>query len=149
MNENDEPREPSVLCVDDEPAVLSALRRTLRRESFDVVTASDASVALDCLDRHPVDVVIADERMPRMSGSELLEEVHRRWPWMGLVILTGYPGQNVMIRGLEAKVDFLLHKPWDDESLRRTIRRLVQEVERTRSGEDGSVEPPFDVGGSG
>lgn len=151
MSPNDEPdRELSVMCVDDEPAVLSALRRTLRREPFDVLTASDAEVALNSLGRHSVDVVIADERMPRMSGSEFLTEVHRRWPGTGLVILTGYPGQNVMIRGLEAKVDFLLYKPWDDDSLRRTIRRLVLEVERGRSSKGGrSEDPEFDLGGSG
>ena len=138
--------EASILCVDDDPAVLSALRRTLRHEPYGVVTVSDATAVLDCLDRHPVNVVIADERMPRMTGSELLAEVHRRWPWMGLVILTGFPGRNVVIRGLEASVDFLLTKPWDDESLRKTIRRLVLEVDRSRPGSDP---PEFDIGGEG
>src|SRR5262245_26669918 len=70
----------AVLCVDDEPQVLSALQRTLRHEPYEVVTAADPELALDCLDRLPVEVVIADERMPRMNGSDLLEEVHRRWP---------------------------------------------------------------------
>jgi len=141
--------EASVLCVDDDPAVLSALRRTLRHEPYGIVTVSDATAVLDRLDRHPVNVVIADERMPRMSGSELLAEVRRRWPWMGLVILTGFPGRNVVIRGLEASVDFLLYKPWDDEALRRTIRRLVFEVERARSGTEELPKPEFDIGGSG
>jgi len=139
--------EASILCVDDDPAVLSALRRTLRHEPYGVVTVSDATAVLECLDRHPVNVVIADERMPRMTGSELLAEVHRRWPWMGLVILTGFPGRNVVIRGLEASVDFLLTKPWDDESLRKTIRRLVLEVDRSRPGSEESLE--FDIGGEG
>ena len=137
----------SVLCVDDDPAVLSALRRTLRHEPYGVVTVSDATAVLDRLDRHPVNVVIADERMPRMNGSELLEEVHRRWPWMGLIILTGFPGRNVVIRGLEASVDFLLTKPWDDDSLRKTIRRLVHEVDRSRPGSGEVLE--FDIGGEG
>lgn len=149
MSPNEELREASVMCVDDEPAVLSALRRALRREPYDVITASDATAALDSLGRNPVEVVIADERMPRMSGSEFLQEVHRRWPWTGLVILTGYPGRNVMIRGLEAQVDFLLYKPWDDESLRRTIRRLVREVERARQAKEPLEEPEFDIGGEG
>jgi DNA-binding response OmpR family regulator len=139
--------EAAILCVDDDPAVLSALRRTLRHEPYGVVTVSDATAVLECLDRRPVNVVIADERMPRMTGSELLAEVHRRWPWMGLVILTGFPGRNVVIRGLEASVDFLLTKPWDDESLRKTIRRLVLEVDRSRPGSEDSLE--FDIGGEG
>jgi response regulator RpfG family c-di-GMP phosphodiesterase len=141
----------AVLCVDDEPQVLSALQRTLRHEPYEVVTAADPELALDCLDRLPVEVVIADERMPRMNGSELLAEVHRRWPWMGRIILTGYPGQNVMIRGLEARVDFLLTKPWDDEGLRRAVGRLVREVERARGKNRSSdaAESEFDVGGEG
>jgi len=139
--------EAAILCVDDDPAVLSALRRTLRHEPYGVVTVSDATAVLECLDRRPVNVVIADERMPRMTGSELLAEVHRRWPWIGLVILTGFPGRNVVIRGLEANVDFLLTKPWDDESLRKTIRRLVLEVDRSRPGSEDSLE--FDIGGEG
>ena len=139
--------EASILCVDDDPSVLSALRRTLRHEPYGVVTVSDATAVLERLDRHPVNVVVADERMPRMNGSELLAEVHRRWPWMGLIILTGYPGQSVSIRSMEANVDFLLTKPWDDESLRKAIRRLVREVDRTRPGNGDGLE--FDIGGEG
>lgn len=139
----------AILCVDDEPQVLSALQRTLRHEPYEVVTAADPELALDCLCRLPVEVVIADERMPGMTGSDLLAEVHRRWPWMGRVILTGYPGPNVMIRGLEERVDFLLYKPWDDEALRKAVRRLVREVERekNRRRPSGAAESEIDVGG--
>jgi DNA-binding NtrC family response regulator len=141
----------AVLCVDDEPQVLSALQRALRHEPYEVVTAADPTLALDCLARLPIEVVIADERMPRMNGSELLAEVHRRWPWMGRVILTGYPGQNIMIRSLESRVDFLLYKPWDDDALRKTIGRLFREVERIRDRrrKAGPEEAAFDVGGEG
>lgn len=139
--------ETAVLCVDDDPSVLSALRRTLRHEPYGVVTVSDAASVLERLARHPVNVVVADERMPRIAGSELLAEIHRRWPWMGLIILTGFPGQSVAIRGMEANVDFLLSKPWDDESLRKTIRRLVREVDRSRPGSGEWL--GFDIGGEG
>jgi len=54
-----------------------------------------------------------------MKGSELLAEVYRRWPWVGRVILTGFPGNTVIVRGLEARIDFLLYKPWNDDALRR------------------------------
>jgi len=141
----------SVLFVDDEPEVLAALRRIFHREPYDVVTAHDAGTALDYLDRNPVRVVIADERMPGMSGSDLLGEVRRRWPRIGRVILTGHPGQEVMIRGLKEAVDFLLYKPWDDQTLKRAILRLVEEVERTSSDvPEVTPEPPaIDLGGEG
>jgi len=142
-----EPQGASVLCVDDEPEVLSALRRSLHHEPYDVITAPDAALALECLDRLPIEVVIADERMPSGSGTQLLAEIRRRWPWMGLVVLTGYPGSSVMIRGLQAGVDFLLYKPWDDAALKQTIRRLLHEVGRSRPRDLES--PEFDVGGEG
>lgn len=138
-------RRETILCVDDEPQVLTALRRTLHREPYDVITAPDAALALECLDRLPIDVVIADERMPLVSGTQLLKEIRQRWPWMGLVILTGYPGQSVMIRGLQAGIDLLLYKPWDDGALKHTIRRLLEEVERARAEED--ERPECDLGG--
>jgi DNA-binding response OmpR family regulator len=138
-------RREAVLCVDDEPQVLTALRRTLRREPYDVITAPDAPLALECLERLPIEVVLADERMPLMSGTQLLGEVRRRWPWMGLAILTGYPGRSVMIRGLRAGIDRLLYKPWDDDALKRTIRKLLQEAERARAEEEEG--PEKDVAG--
>jgi response regulator RpfG family c-di-GMP phosphodiesterase len=71
---------------------------------------------------------------------------------MGRVILTGYPGPQIMIRGLESRVDFLLYKPWDDDALRKSIGRLVHEVERMRDPKKHS-EPvetdDFDLGGEG
>jgi DNA-binding NtrC family response regulator len=73
----------SVLCVDDEPEVLSALRRTLREEPYELITAPDVDLALACLDRLPIEVVIADDRMPSMSGTQLLGEIRGAGPGWG------------------------------------------------------------------
>lgn len=121
----------AVLCVDDEPRVLSALERSLRWEPYDVLRAGDGSEALDLLERFPIKVVVSDERMPWMSGSELLSRVRSLRPRVGRIILTGYPGPATLIRSLEAGIDFLMTKPWDDERLKRTIRRLICEVDRS------------------
>src|SRR5438270_677043 len=125
---------PVVLLVDDDLEVLSALRRQLRNELYDVITAASAAQALASLRGRRVQVVVSDERMPGTNGSELLAEVRDRWPWTGRIILTAYPGEDVMIRGLEAGVDFVLPKPWDIENLKTTLRRLVAQVERSRPG---------------
>jgi FixJ family two-component response regulator len=64
---------------------------------------------------------------------------------MGLVILTGYPGQSVAVRGLRAGVDFLIYKPWNDQRLKQTIRRLLHEAGRARAQDVDQF--PHDVGG--
>lgn len=124
------PSETAVLCVDDEPHVLSALQRTLGREPYEVMRAAAGGEALKILERFPVKVVISDQRMSGMSGTELLAEIRRRKPGVGLIILTAYGGAGAMVRGLEAGIDFLMTKPWDDHRLRLAIRRLLQEVDR-------------------
>ena len=140
---------PLVLCVDDDTAVLSSLRRTLRGEPYEVVTASNAAQALASLRKRPIDVVVSDERMPGVPGCELLAEVRERWPGTGRVILTGHPGHSVMIRGYRAGVDYLIHKPWDDESLRRAIRTLIGKAKRSRRNVPGPEpsDPDVDRGG--
>ena len=139
MNLND----AAVLCVDDEPHVLSALQRTLGREPYEVLSAGGAVEALKILDRYPVKVVISDQKMAGMSGSELLTEIRRRRPGLGLIILTAYGGLETMISGLEAQVDFLLPKPWDEDRLRAVVRGLLQlQVDRvplTQQEEEGNA----------
>jgi len=109
---------PLVLLVDDDLGVLSALRRQLREEPYDVLAVTSAALALASLRSRAVEVVVSDERMPDANGSELLAEVRARWPWIGRVILTAYPGEELTIRGLEAGIDFILPKPWDAEASR-------------------------------
>jgi DNA-binding NtrC family response regulator len=140
---------PVVVCVDDDRAVLASLRRLFRGEPYDVVTTVSPAQALASLRKRPVAVVISDERMPETSGSELLAEVRARWPWVGRVILTAYPGHDVMTRGLDAGVDFLLFKPWDDESLKETVHRMLREAERVRGHLDAarSEDEEHDLGG--
>ncbi len=144
------PSRHTVLCVDDDAAVLSALRRLLREEPFDVLTASNAAHALASLRRHPVEVIISDQRMPGQSGSEFLAEVGQRWPSIGRVILTAYPGHAVMTEGIRAGVDFLFHKPWDDDALKSAVRRLIRKNERREVRHQDALErDAYDLGGEG
>jgi DNA-binding NtrC family response regulator len=144
-------REPVVLCIDDDAQVLSSLRRLLRGEPYSLVTATNAAQAFASLRVRPVEVIVSDERMPDVTGCELLAEVRLRWPWIGRVILTAHSDPGMSIRAVEAGVDFLFHKPWKDEVLKGTIRRLIFEVERERAafgdGLDSGGEP--DLGGEG
>jgi DNA-binding response OmpR family regulator len=137
----------AVLCVDDEPRVLSALERTLRREPYDFIRAGGGAEALDLLERFPIKVIVTDERMPGMCGTELLARVRGLRPAVGRIILTGYPGPGVTVRGLEVGIDFLMTKPWNEDTLRKAIRALLQEVDRAEAEGARPPEPWLDLGG--
>ena len=145
-----------VLCVDDAAESLGALRRCLNEEPYEVVTARTALEALGWLKEHPVDVVITDYRMPGTDGIELLAEIRRRSLKTARIILTGYPGDSVIRKGLEVGADTILYKPWDNETLRGTIRRLIARGRRAGCTKRALQDPgddlsdtAFDVGGEG
>jgi DNA-binding NtrC family response regulator len=143
-------RDSAILCVDDEPEVLSALGRTLRSEPYEVLRARGGSEAIDLLGRYPIKVVVTDEQMPEISGSELLAEVQAKWPLVGRIILTGYPGPNLMIRSLQSGGYILMSKPWNEQRLKFMIRQLIEGVDRSWGlGPQGVEEPWHDMGGEG
>ncbi len=80
---------PTVLFVDDEPAILAATQRTLRAEPYEVFTAESAKEALELFEKHAIDVVVSDARMPGVSGFAFLEKVKERSPSTIRIMLTG------------------------------------------------------------
>ena len=80
---------PKVLFVDDEPAILSATQRTLRSEPYEVLTAESAREALELIDKHDIDVVVSDARMPVVSGFTFLQKVKEKSPSTVRIMLTG------------------------------------------------------------
>lgn len=116
---------PLVVCVDDEPAVLASLRRSLRPEPFEVATTTDPAEALSWAETRPVSVVISDQRMPGMTGIELLRKLLDRSPRTACIILTAYPDTAVLAEGAGLPLACLLVKPWIDLHLRRVLRRIL------------------------
>jgi two-component system NtrC family sensor kinase len=115
-------REPVVLLVDDDPRVLSALRRGLRREGFRIETAADGREALEKLEHAPVALVISDHKMPGMTGIELLQTVRRRWPETRRILMSGWTGEIPPAELDAADLYSVMGKPWDDAELRATAR---------------------------
>jgi response regulator RpfG family c-di-GMP phosphodiesterase len=114
-----------VLVVDDEARILSALRRTLRREGYEILTAETPAEALRILEERPVDLILSDQKMPGMSGLELLARAAERRPSAARLLITGWT-EEVPQRQLEALgVRALLPKPWDDGELKRTLRQAL------------------------
>lgn len=117
----------AVVCVDDEVHALRALHRSLRREPYDVIGVRSARAAINLLRSRPVDVIISDQRMPDMTGTELMEVVRRVSPETRRVILTAYPTPDLLRSPL---ADRVVAKPWVDEGLRDTVRTLMREPRR-------------------
>ncbi len=111
-----------VLLVDDEPNVLSGLRRMLRplQGELTAAFADGGPAALAVLEREPFDVIVSDMRMPGMSGAQLLEEVGRRFPGMVRIILTGQCDEESGLRAVRVAHQ-MLHKPCDAATLKATL----------------------------
>jgi DNA-binding NtrC family response regulator len=117
----------SLLLVDDEPALLEGLKGALRKEPFDIVTATSAAQGLEVLAERPVDVVVSDERMPGMCGSEFLAVVRRRYPDTIRIVLTGQASLEAAIRAInEGEIYRFLLKPCQAADLAMTIRGALQ-----------------------
>jgi response regulator RpfG family c-di-GMP phosphodiesterase len=117
----------TVLCVDDEANILSALKRMLRGGGHCVLTASSAAVALTMLDQMPVDLVISDMRMPGMDGAQLLEQVHLRWPHVVRILLTGQADMGSTVAAINrGRIFRFVHKPWDDHDLLGAVQQGLQ-----------------------
>src|SRR4051794_22222488 len=113
---------PVILAVDDEPEVLRAVERDLRRKygkDYQVLRAESGSAALNALEQlkqrnSPVALLLADQRMPQMSGVEFLERALQIFPDARRALLTAYADTEAAIRAINnVKLDYYLTKPWD------------------------------------
>lgn len=121
---------PQVLLVDDEPNVLQSLRRLLRREPIELVTVTSPAEALARVQAEPFAVVISDQRMPEMEGTELLERVQAASPDTVRIILTGHAEMEAALDAINRGAVYrFLCKPWDDEELQQTLRHAVERYE--------------------
>ena len=128
---------PVVLLVDDEPRILSALRRTLRREGYVLETAENFDAAVARLEATRVDLVVSDYKMPGRSGSQLLATVRQRWPGTRRLLLSGWT-REIPPSELEAAAPDGVHaKPWDEGELKAQIRELLQTTDGAAGGPSG------------
>ena len=128
------PKAYRILLVDDEPNVLSALRRVFRQENYDIVTSGDPRAALELLKREHFNLIISDFMMPGMDGGELLRQARQVDPDMIRIMLTGHADVNAVVGAVKtgAVYKFIL-KPWNDEDLRVTVALALERQELNRS----------------
>ena len=117
------------------PGVLAALRRLFRDESFDILSTSDPQEAFEWIRTRHVGALLADDRMPGMSGTTLFHLAKAHSPSTARIMLTGHAGEKIILHAREQGLFQVFAKPWDDQELKRTIR------ERLRERELGGVSP--------
>jgi two-component system probable response regulator PhcQ len=119
---------PKVLFVDDEPQVTHALKRTLRKEHYVILTANSAREALEMLAHTAIDVIVADEHMPGMAGSDLLALVRHRHPRTRRIMLTGHASLEAAVRAInEGGISRFLTKPCKDTDLTCAIAQALHQ----------------------
>ena len=123
----------NVLCVDDEPSILSALKRTLRSRDVAVITATSGAQALEFMAELPIDLVISDMRMPGMDGAQLLERICIDWPDTVRILLTGYSDMAATILAVNrGRIFRYLQKPWDERELVESVREGLELRQRMK-----------------
>lgn len=116
-----------ILIVDDQQQVLNALERALIDEDLEIVTTTDPEEALQLVKENTFKVVISDERMPGMRGSELLETIKLRCPQTVNILLTGYATVEAAVRAVNSGEIFrFLLKPWDDFELKMAVLNGIE-----------------------
>ena len=122
----------TLMLVDDERNILSSLTRLLRREGYHILTAESPAEAFRKLAVEPAQVIISDQRMPEMSGTEFLSRVRQLYPDTIRMVLTGYTDLESVTGAINRGAIYkFLTKPWDDDSLREQIReafRMANEI---------------------
>ena len=118
----------TVLCVDDEPSILSALRRLFRARGLQVKVAESGQAGLALLESEAFDLVISDMRMPEMDGVVFLEQVRQRWPDTMRLLLTGYADISSIMGAINrGEIYRYVAKPWDDNDIVLIVHAALQQ----------------------
>ncbi|MBP8127532.1 MAG: EAL domain-containing protein, partial [Aeromonadaceae bacterium] len=124
----------TLLLVDDEPSILSALRRTLRTSGYQILTADTAEAALDCMAHYQVGVIVSDNRMPGVTGLELLRQVKMRNPHTVRVMLSGYADLDALSLAVNAGEIFrFISKPWEEGELKVAINDAFDKYDQMQA----------------
>ena len=128
----------TVLFVDDEEHILSAIRRTFRSSGFRILVANSAAAGLKALERDHVDVVVSDMRMPEMDGAQFLEQVATRWPHTVRVVMSGYADLASTMHAItHGRIFRSIEKP----SASADVQRVITEGLAAQANRSSSTRP--------
>jgi len=120
----------TILIVDDEEQVIRALRRSLAEEGYEVFSAESGERALELIASQSFKVIVCDERMPRMSGAELLSLIRSRHPETVRILLTGHATPEAAMKAVnQGEIYRFFAKPWSDFDLKLAIRSAIEKYD--------------------
>ena len=125
--------QPSILIVDDEPNSLFGICQVLADEGFQTIPAKDGREALEKLETHPVNLIITDEKMPDLTGMELLLEVRKTHPHIPLILITAYGSVLMAVEALKKGAFYFFEKPIFDKLERFFI--IIRQALKTQEME--------------
>lgn len=129
--------ERTLLLLDDEENVLRSLVRLFRRDGYHILTASSVREAFDLLASNSAQVIVSDQRMPDMSGTEFLTRVRDLYPDTVRMVLSGYTDLATITDAINrGSIYRFLTKPWNDDELREHIQAAFRAHERRAAGEE-------------
>lgn len=115
-----------ILCVDDEPDIVGTLRRMFYKE-YDVVTSTSGKEAVELIKMQPFDLIISDQRMPEVTGDEVLKCAMETQPEAIRILLTGYSDIASLVKCInDASIYKYMIKPWEPDDLRLTVTRAFE-----------------------
>ena len=128
-------KKESILVVDDVPDTLEVLQRNLASQGYTVFTAPGVAEALRIIETTPVDLVITDFKMPKISGIDLVRHVRENLRQTEVIMITGYPSIEGAIQAVKNGAEEYLPKPFTDEELFSAVRRALEKLHTRRLGD--------------
>ena len=124
------PDKPCLLVVDDEPEICDSVSHLLHR-TYRVLRAHSAAEAVELLSQHAVEIIMTDQRMPEMTGVEMLQKIKSQYPEAIRILFTGYADINSVIAAInQGHVYRYLSKPWQPEELEAAVADAATEYTR-------------------
>lgn len=121
----------TLLCVDDEQNILNSLKRQLWKDDFTVLTVSSGQEALELFKKNEVDVILSDQRMPHMTGVELMGKIKKIYPDTVRIMLSGQVDMNEVLAAInQGEIFRFLTKPWNPEQLQFILQEAWEFHER-------------------
>ncbi len=131
-----------ILVVDDAPDTLELIQRNLTAAGYQVFAASGAAEALRLLESTPIDLVVTDLKMPQISGLDLARHIHENIKDTEVMMITGYPSIQGAVTAVKLGAQDYLTKPFTDEELLSSVRRILDVLKARRNAQNGSQQAP-------